>query len=291
MLSIIIPSRNEKFLNQTIKSVLDNATGEIEIYVTLDGYDTERIEDSRVHYILLENTERGLMQKRQGINQAVAMCKGEYVMALDAHCMMAKGFDEQLIKDHQPNWIQIPRRKRLEATSWTIQDGPDQLPIDYEYWMWRAFKGKFKDHKFGELHGYKWDERTAKRKDIMVDETLTFQGSCWFMTKEWYNKMGFMQVEGYTGWGQEAEELSLMTWSNGGKVMTNKNTWYAHLHKGAKHGRMYYMSRRQRDDSIHYSYNHWIINPENRAKFAKIINHFMPIPNWPEDWENNIWMP
>ena len=101
--------------------------------------------------------------------------------------------------------------------------------------------------------------------------------------------MGFMKIEGYTGWGQEPEEVSLSTWSSGGKVLVNKNTWYAHLHKGTKHGRMYYMPRSQRDASIHYSYNYWV--NENREKFAGVINKFMPIPGWPVDWEKHIWTP
>ena len=38
MLSIAILSRTERFLNNTIKSILDNATGEIEVFPVLDGY-------------------------------------------------------------------------------------------------------------------------------------------------------------------------------------------------------------------------------------------------------------
>ena len=38
MLSVIIPSRNEVFLQQTIDDVLRNAVGEIEVIAVLDGY-------------------------------------------------------------------------------------------------------------------------------------------------------------------------------------------------------------------------------------------------------------
>ena len=40
-LSIIIPARNEVYLNRTIKDLQDKATGDIEIIVVLDGYDVE----------------------------------------------------------------------------------------------------------------------------------------------------------------------------------------------------------------------------------------------------------
>ena len=159
MLSIAIPSKTEKFLDRTIMDVLEKATGEIEIYPILDGYDCERIDDPRVHYIVLPTD--GRMQKRHGINEMVKQCHGEYVMSLDAHCMMAKGFDEQLAKDHQPNWVQVPQRRRLDAENWCEQDQGGRPPIDYEYFMWSSL---IKDKG---LHGYKWDARTIERKECL----------------------------------------------------------------------------------------------------------------------------
>ena len=38
MLSILIPARNEKYLEPTIRNVLANAEGDIEILAALDGY-------------------------------------------------------------------------------------------------------------------------------------------------------------------------------------------------------------------------------------------------------------
>ena len=98
MVSIIIPSRQERFLNNTVNDVLSNATGEIEVFVGLDGYDLpyeELIKDPRVYYVRLP-MYKGWMNKRAIINQSVAIAKGKYVMALDAHCMVGKGFDEIL---------------------------------------------------------------------------------------------------------------------------------------------------------------------------------------------------
>ena len=229
MLSVIIPSKNEIFLDQTIKDVLKNSTGEIEIIPVLDGYEPEElIQDGRVRYLRLPKTDYS--KKRHGINQADDMARGEYVMSLDAHCMVDHGFDSQLIKDHQPNWVQVPRRNRLDAENWCLQDQHGKPPIDYEYFMWPL---KFDPQA---LHGFKWDARSRERKNIPIDDILTMQASMWFMTKDWFKKMGFMQTEGYTGWGQEAEEICLTTWKNGGECKVNKNTWYAHLHKGHKYG-------------------------------------------------------
>ena len=279
MLSICIPSKTEKFLDNTIRDVLENATGEIEVFPILDGYDCPRIDDPRVHYIVMPETP--YMKKRHGINKMVEMCKGDYVATLDAHCLVAKGFDEQLIKDHKPNWVQVPQRRRLDAENWCEQDQCGRPPIDYEYFMWNAV---YKDRG---LHGYKWDSRTLERKDIMIDDILTMQASMWFMTKDWYIKRGFMKTDGYTGWGAEAEEICLETWKNGGECKVNKNTSYMHLHKGKQYGRMYHLGEGERRASYAYSYDYWV--NENKDFFKKIINKFMPLPNWPENWEELLW--
>jgi len=284
MLSIIIPSKNEKFLKRTIEDVLEKATGEIEIFPVLDGYDIpeeEVVKDERVHYVKLEPTRH--TKKRHGINKVVnELAHGEYVMSLDAHCMMAEGFDEQLVKDHELNWVQIPRRYRLDAENWSLQTQSDSRPpIDYEYIMFRPIV----DEKDKGLHGFKWDERTLERWDIPIDDTITFQGSCWFMTKKWFVERGFMDLK-YQGWGQEAEEISMETWKNGGRVVTNKNTWYAHLHKGAKYGRMYWMSRHENRLSYAYSRQRWL--HDEKEFFISLLKKFMPMPSWPDDWEEII---
>lgn len=282
MLSIVIPSKTERFLEKTVRDVLAKAEGEIEVYPVLDGYEpppSEIVDDPRVHYIRFPPTR--YTKKRHAINLVATICHGEFFMSLDAHCMLAKGFDTQLAKDHQDNWVQIPRRNRLDPINWCIQSQSDNRPpIDYEYIMFDQLL------KTRAIHGFKWDKRTLDRWKIPIDETMQFQGSCWFMSRDWFKKMGLMQIEGYTGWGQEAEEIGLTTWKNGGKIMTNKNTWYAHLHKGPVYGRMYWMSRDENRHSWEYAYNKWII--EEKKFFMSHVEHFWPVPGWPENWKSII---
>ena len=278
LLSVVIPSRNEIFLNDTIRDVLKNATGDIEVIPVLDGYDTKRVEDERVRYVTLPVTN--YTKKRHGINQAVDIARGEYIACMDAHCMVASGFDTQLIKDHQPNWVQVPRRHRLDAENWSIQKQSDNRPpIDYEYIMFDKLV------KYKTIHGFKWDAKTREREDVMIDDAMTAQGSMWFTTKEWFQKRGFMDTR-YMGFGQEAEEICFETWKNGGEVKVNKNTWYAHLHKGPKYGRMYWMSRDENRRSYAYSYNKWVI--ENKDFFISYIEKFNP-PLWPENWKEIVY--
>lgn len=281
--SIIVPSRKELFLQNTILDILKNATGDVEVIPILDGYEppeSEIVVDPRVHYIRLPEVKH--TQKRHGINAGVEYASGKYVMSVDAHCMFDKGFDEVLKRDHKDNWVQVLRRNRLDAGNWCLQQQPDSRPpIDYEHLI---FIKLLTDNA---IHGFRWDARTRAREDILIDDVLTFQGSLWFMTKDWFKEMGFMQVEGYTGWGQEAEEISFTTQLRGGECKVNKKAWYAHLHKGPTYGRMYWMSRAENRQSYAYSYNKWVI--ENKEFFIDMIEKFMPMPNWPQNWKEQIW--
>lgn len=287
LISIVIPSRNEIFLKNTILDVLKNSTGEIEIFPVLDGYSLEPneiVKDKRVHYIELPKNYH--TQKRHAINHVVNnLAKGKYVMSLDAHCMLDYGWDEIIVKDLEEDWISIPRRHRLDAKNWCLQPQcDDRPPIDYEYVMYPL---KFNPVSF---HGFKWDERTLKRWDIKVDDTITCQASMWVMHKSWFIKNSFMQIEGFTGWGMEAEELCFTTWLRGGRVITNKNTWYAHLHKGKEYGRMYFLPKAETRSCNSYAYDYFTKDKVKGAvhKFSWLIDKFMPMPNWPDNYKEEM---
>lgn len=286
MTTIIIPARTERYLNKTIEGVLSAAVGEIEVIVVLDGYgDTpyQRIEDKRVKYIIFPLPEKHERHKRQAVNVAVSISHGEYVMWLDAHCIVADGFDEVLAKDCEDDWVVIPRRRRIRADAndiniWEAIDYDDTPPIDYEYWMWR-------DLVKGRLKNYKWSSRSEDKKDVMIDDIFCGQGSLFFMSRKHFNRMGFMDVEGYTGWGQEGEEICLTTLLRGGRAIVNKNTWYAHLRKGQVYGRMYkWTSTKPAED---YSYDYWV--NKHRDFFVETVNRFMPVPNYTSDWEKKLY--
>ena len=131
--SVIIPSRKERFLNQTIFDVQKKFGGDYEIIVTLDEGWAQPV--AGVTYIY--NKEAKGM--RTAINQAVAIAKGKYIMKLDAHCMVDEGIDEKLKVAHQENWVQTPRRKRFDPYKWELTDleSPD---VDYMF-VGASFKG------------------------------------------------------------------------------------------------------------------------------------------------------
>lgn len=284
LLSIIIPARNEIFLQKTIQDILAKAKGPIEVIPVLDGYwcdPSEIVEDPRVHYLHFGES-RGM---REVINSGARIAQGEFLLKCDAHVMFEEGFDlklkegvpvyKSMIEDGSDAFIVIPRRKRLDAEAWEVQDvgKPD---VDYEYLSSPAYDG---------AKGNIWTERALERTDSKydIDENITFQGSCWFMTHNHFtNRLGGMDETGYGTFVREAQEIGLKTWLLGGKVITNKKTWYAHLHKGPRYGRMYFLNKKEVEAGNEYCDDFWFNNRLQGAKYdlAWLIEHFMPVPTW-----------
>ena len=115
MLSVIIPSRNEQFLPNTIDDIFAKAEGEIEVIAVLEGYqpDPPLKEDPRLH-IIHHDKPKGM---RACINAGVAIAKGRYLMKTDAHCMFDYGFDYKLATSCDKTWVVIPRRYSLDLLS------------------------------------------------------------------------------------------------------------------------------------------------------------------------------
>ncbi len=156
---------------------------------------------------------------RDAINAGVAISRGEFIMRSDEHCIFGKGFDVILTSELQENWIVTPRRFFLDPVKWEVMDLPY---IDYE---------KLAIREGIKFEGQRWHERKRKRRKIMVDETMAMQGSVWVMSQNWWDKaIGKLETDGYGPHYQDSHEMVFKTWKAGGKLMLNKNTWFAHKH-------------------------------------------------------------
>lgn len=284
MISIIIPSRNEKLenLNRTLQSIYENATGDFEVIVGFDGKfeypltDIYGIDKDNFKYIRFPD----VVGIKTNINAMAAMSTGKYIYKSDAHCRFGKGFDEILQKDMEEDWIVMPRFKIIKD-DWSIQlrDGIEEF---YDYFYLCC---PFTDPKgFRFKAGGHWRERTVDRLQYTIDETPQIHGSGWFMTKERYFELGgFPNIDPY-GHAQEPIWLALKNWLMGGKVMVNKNTWYAHLHQqGNKRG--YHMSKEQEDKSYRLAAEHFVGDKGDYLhNFEWFVEKFMPMPTWPDNW-------
>lgn len=278
--SIIIPSRNEQFLPRTVDDIFAKATGDIEVIVVLDGYWPNPILEDRPNLILIH---RGQAQgMRPAINSAAAISKGDYLMKSDAHCMFAEGFDEVLQTDCDDDWVVVPRRYSLDAENWTRMD---KGPVDYHYLQCPLSSSD------GGLHGMRWNKRRDERQDILIDDEMSSQGSCWFMSRRhFFDFLGGLSLEGYGDFIQEFQEIGMKTWLGGGQVKVNKKIWYGHLHKGRRYGRGYKVSRSSWHHGCKYSADLWLNNrwEERVHDFKWLIKRFWPVPSWPEDYES-LW--
>lgn len=219
MLSCIIPSYKDPSLHKTIQSILDNAVGEVEVIVVLDGYWVEIIDDPRVKVLHLGGN-RGM---RGAINAGVAIARGEYLMRTDEHCSFAKGFDKVITDNMEDNWIVTPTRYELDVVHWKRMN---ILPVNFT----KLVIQNTQDGK--KFTAVPWKERDEEMKDVMIAETMGMQGSCWFMKKSWWEKVIIeLQTEGYGQLIQDSTEMIFKTWKAGGKMMLNKNTWHAHRHR------------------------------------------------------------
>lgn len=285
-LTVILPAKSEIFLKKTIEECINKAKSNVEVLAILDGYDIpdeEVVKDSRVRYIKRPFKTFDLT-KRQCINEAVEQASYDYVMALDAHCMLGEGYDLTILENTLENEVTILRREVLDAKEWKLYRAEGRPPIDYEYFMWQYFLKGLKGEEKGGLHSYRWDDRTRERINILKDPTLSFQASQWATTKKWYKEIGLMQVEGYTGWGAEANEILLKSLQHGGNCYTLKQNYFCHLHKGRTYGRMYNVPLGGIHAADFYSFDQFV--NKNRKIFVDLIERFWPIPNWKHNWKS-----
>ena len=216
LVSVVIPSRNEKYLHKTIQDVLIKGKN-VEVIAVLDGWwPVYIVEDPRVSYIHY-STPKGM---RNAINAAVKVARGKYILKTDAHCMFAQDFDRILVRDHKNKTILIPRRYPLDPEKWEIEKRTDdKFPIDVM-----------------RLNDTLQAIPTTIRKDNALIETESFQGSCYFMTKRYYEKLGLLDEKTYGSFYQEAQEIGFKCKKDGGKILCDTNTYYCHYHKVKSRG-------------------------------------------------------
>lgn len=106
MISVIIPSCNEKYLQKTIEGF----SGDIEVIVICnDG-------------------------QRSAVNRAVSIARGEYILKCDAHTLFSDEFDEKLIAACSDNTVVVPRMYTLDVDKW---QRIKETVNDFLYMDWR----------------------------------------------------------------------------------------------------------------------------------------------------------
>lgn len=282
--SVIIPSRNERFLVPTVNDLLAKAAGDVEIVVVCDGYWEHGLPADKRVKVLHFGRAQGM---RPAINAATQIATGDYFLKSDGHCLFDEGWDTKLTADYlEDNWVLTPRRYPLDAENWCIESGYNarKYPVDAE--LLSCPLPHLDDPTRG-LHGEPWTARRDARKHILLDTDLSAQGSAWFMSRKHWARVGPMDIALFGNFYAEAQELGLKTQILGGAMMRTKNTWYAHLRKGKRWGRGYVLGpeghkRGAREMLRLCAFNLW---PGQVRTLQSVLEDFMPVPGWPSNLE------
>lgn len=266
--SVIIAGRHEKYFQKTVESVLESAGGDVEVVAIVDGeLDTYTVksDDGRVKIIELEKS----IGQRAAYNLGVRESTGEYVMKIDAHCLLSKKFDIELKEVCEDKDVVLPEMKRLNVIDWEPKIGGETLFM----------------HFGTDMYCHYWKQywcRAVKVADGTF-ETMNGQGSSWFCKREWNDYIGLLD-EAVGSWGNVGIEIALRTWLCGGRQTATKKAWQAHWFRKDDGGFPYHLTGRDVGRAHRYTRENYYFNDnafQNQCRpFKWLIEKFAPVPGW-----------
>jgi glycosyltransferase involved in cell wall biosynthesis len=305
-LSILVPSRNEEWLSETVADILKNIRGNTEIIVVLDGevFPKPLPEDPRVT-VIRHFKARG---QRAATNDAARVARGTYLLKADAHTAWDEGFDIKMLqtfKDLGDDITAVPVMKNLWVYDWKCpKDGKriyqDKAPIcpDCGGEMYKKVLWHPKDRPnstsycfdttlhFQYFNAYKAHPDYQEQLKTGYTETMSLQGSAFMVHKDKYWGLK-LSDEDFGSWGQQGVELACKTWLSGGRCIVNHSTWYAHLFrtKGDVFGFPYKQDNAQVEHARQLSRKLFLDNTWEHQKLPLywLVSRFSPVP----DWENS----
>jgi len=196
-LSIIIPARNEKYLQRTVEDILEHIEGDTEIIVGTDG-------DKSVPPI----------GQRALINVLAGQSDAKYIMKVDGHCSFSQGFDVEMTRAMDDKTIMSPYMLKLDAENWQVlsQNPTSMYVFDTDLVM---------QH---------WREGATQN---LIEETMCPSGAAFMVTRENYWKWNLCD-ESLGSWGGQVTELGIKAYLNGGRCVTNKNCFFGHMFREKK---------------------------------------------------------
>jgi len=308
-LSVIIPARHEMFLTTTVENVLKNIEADTEVIVVLDGYwpDPPLFDNPRVTVIHFTTP----VGQRGGTNAGARLSEARYIMKLDAHCAVGKGFDRILMEDCEDDWTMIPKMWALNAFEWECTQCGNitgqgtkltkcdkckrSIPeTDFKMniaWERRGNKVTY-SWRFDKDMRFQYWRHHHKRPECQEDvfETMSCIGACFFMPRKRFWDLGGMD-EAHGSWGQFGTELACKAWLSGGKMVTTKKTWFAHMFRTGnfresfEYGTFPYpISGEEMEISREYSRDLWLNDkwPKAIHPLSWLVDRFKPVPGWHE---------
>lgn len=298
-LTVVIPARAERWVTETVIDVLAASGPQTTVLVVLDEDwpETDIPSHPRLDIIRVPKA-RG---QRAATNLGIRTTRTRYVMKLDAHCAMAPGFDEELMRTAEtlgPRTIQIPLQYNLHvfnrvcrACGFTEDMGPTwpncpqckaagtmTREVVWQRRMGRRTSGWMFDK---DLHFQYWGEWSDRHADVEVHDVMSCLGACWVVDREWYWSVGGLD-EAHGSWGQMGTELACKAWLSGGRMVCNKRTWFAHMFRtqGGDFGFPYPLSGKEVSAARAHSRKLWMEGtwPQAVRPLGWLLAHFQPFP-------------
>lgn len=300
-LSVIIPARNEEWLNRTVADVLNHSERDTEVIVLCDGgWPPVALDTHPNVQVLYVPSSIG---QRAATNIGVKLSTAKYVMKLDAHVSMSQGFDRVLIEAAEqlgPNVTQIPAQKHLHVYDQVCpecQHRADQGPhwagtcpschrkVDVQrviVWKPRSRPTTTAWRLDETLHFQYWrDGEKRQPKGENICDVMTSLGACFFMERAYYQQIGGLD-EAHGSWGCYGQELALKTWLSGGRHVVNKGCFFAHFFRVGGIGFPYPITGAQQDKARNYARDIWFKNGWSQQIYplSWILEKFKPLPDW-----------
>jgi len=303
-LSVIIPARQEEFLERTINDILDKAEIDTEVIAILDGYWPEPPIADRSKVTFIHHTDS--IGQRAATNEGARLSQSDYIMKLDAHCIVDQGFDRKLIEPYEDGRLTqdtttIPRMYNLHAFDWECDkcqkrtyQGPRPESCEcggtefHREIIWQPRMNRMteswmfdKDMHFQYWHNYR--HRPEFKGDIV--DVMSSIGACFLMPRD-----RFFEIDGldekHGSWGQFGVEIACKSWLSGGRHVVNKLTWFCHMFRTQKDFSFPYpISGNDQDRAKKYSRDLWLNNKWEKQKYPVdwLVKKFAPVPTWDGD--------
>jgi glycosyltransferase involved in cell wall biosynthesis len=293
-LSVLIPARNERWLARTIADILENSRAETEIITVLDGAwaDPPILQNDRVTVVYHPVS----VGQRAATNEAARLARGQFIMKCDAHCAFGAGFDVALMSRCEPMDTVMPEQRNLHVFDWQCQKcgarwymGPEPTECPecdntseferIEIWQPKA-NSRNRHYCFdSQLHFQYWRDYKKRAGNGVMVESMSLLGACWMMHRVRYSEIGGLD-ERHGSWGQMGTEVACKTWLSGGRLLTNRATWFAHMFRTRK-GFSFPYPMRSQDQRRAREHSWWLWAESNWEQPHKplswLLDRFWPI--------------
>jgi len=254
--SIIIAARNEPNLNRTIKGLTENATGDIEFIVVLDG-DDQDVEFGDAAGIVIRNEKP--LGRRVSINKAVERASGKYTFHIDAHCTIDYGWDTKLKCACDEKTLVFSRLVSLHPKTWKPRNRNVYTHVQLD----RDLREKWWGH-------YRPEKRS------LIEESMSFTGCSWMIRKDYYQQLGGFD-ESLDGYGHTGCEWSLKVWCNNGRLVIRHDVVCGHVFNSNIGGKLYkpdVMLQPKFKTRMYEIYG---------AGISDLVRKFDPVPGWDKE--------